>query len=303
MSGTARVIPTHDLFTRIGTRDPYYALRTVAAFRDGVVEAEVPIELKSQHEEGPITAAEAARHLGLLASCALAEVNPDRDLHYYVARSATLQRSAAASSVTRLEGRATGELLSADAGRASASLHLRGGAPLFELEIEFTVLAADQFQKLFEGVKRDLRKTSRPPVSDRRPTGELKVMRSNPYGAPLSFTNVDASPGMELIEATFGPIPAQACSGHYPMYPVMPTGIIMAALSQLSGTLLQRRKGVGKYLVRHAQARADNLAVAGETVRFESRYVGGSSKNHRFECRARAGSKPVGAVSLTLQVA
>ncbi len=303
MSGTARVIPNTDLFTRIGVRDPYFALRTVAAFREGTLEAEVPIQLASEQEIGPITAGEAARHLGLLASCALAEANRDRSLHYYLARTATLVRTAASSTATRLEGRASGELVGSDAGRAHASLHLRGGGTLFELDVEFSVLSAARFHKLFEGAKRDLRKASRPPVLERRHSGELKIMRSNPYGAPLELSNMDLSPGADLIEATFGPIPPGACSGHFPMYPVLPTGIVMSALSQLCGELLRRRKGDVKYLVRHAEARADNLALVGETVRFEARYVGGSSKNYRFECKARSGSRPVGAVALTLQLA
>jgi hypothetical protein len=303
VSGTARVIPTNDIFTRIATRDPYYALRTLAAFREGTVEAEVPIEMKTGNEAGPISAAEAGRHLAQLCTCALAEVNPSKALHYYVMRSATLERSAAAGSATRLEAKASGEMLSKDAGRARASLLLRGGKPLFQLDVEFTVLTKPQFQKLFEAVKRDLRKSSRPPVpDDRRTTGELKVMRNNPYGAPLKLTHVDASPGMDLIEATFGPVPTAACNGHFPMYPVLPNGIVVQALSQLVGTLVERRRGPGRYVVRHAVARTDNLALAGETVRFEARYVGGSTRNFRFECRARCGSKPVGLVDFTVQV-
>ena len=303
LSSTARVIPSSDVFARIATREPYFALKTLAAFRAGTVVAVVPIELKSERELGPITAGEAARHLGLLATCALAEVNRDRSLHYYVAREATLTRSSVQSQGARLEAKATGELHGDDAGSARATLHLRGGAELFSLEAEFSILSVARFQKLFESVKRDLRKASRPPVSERRPTGELKVMRNNPYGAPLAFSNIDLSPGVDLIEASFGPISPAACNGHYPMYPVLPTGIVMSALSQLCGELLQRRKGEVKYLVRHAAARADNLAVVGETVRFEARYVGGSSKNHRFECKARAGQRPVGAMALTLQIA
>ncbi|MBL8954556.1 MAG: hypothetical protein JNK82_27500, partial [Myxococcaceae bacterium] len=95
MSGTARVIPTTDIFARIGTREPYYALKTLAAFAEGVVEAEVPVELKSEREVGPITAGEAARHLGILASCALAEVSRDRSMKYYLVRTATLSRTSA----------------------------------------------------------------------------------------------------------------------------------------------------------------------------------------------------------------
>lgn len=250
-----------------------------------------------------MTAAEAGRHLGLLASCAVAEVNPKKELHYYLVRSATLERSGTAvASATKLEGRAKGQLISDGVGQAEATLHLRGGTTLYTLNAVFSVLRAAEFQKLFAGVKKDLRKTSRPPVDERRPTGELKVMRNNPYGAPLALSNVEASPTGDLVEATFGPIEADACNGHYPMYPVMPTGIVMSALSGLCGELLVRRKGEVRYVVRHADARADNLALAGETVRFEARYVGGSTKLYRFECKARSGTKEVGAMSLTLSI-
>ncbi|MBL8956154.1 MAG: hypothetical protein JNK82_35600, partial [Myxococcaceae bacterium] len=202
-----------------------------------------------------------------------------------------------------LEGKAHGELVGSDAGRAQATLHTRGGAELFSLDAEYSVMTVADFQKLFSGVKRDLRKTSRPPVIERRATGELKVLRTNPYGAPLALSRLEASPGVDLIEATFGPIPPGACSGHYPMFPVLPTGIVMSALSQLCGELLKRRKGDVKYLVRHAVARADNLALAGEMVRFEARYVGGSSKNYNFVCKAKVGARGVGLLELTMQIA
>jgi hypothetical protein len=304
-SSTARIIPPSDLFARIGARDPYFALRSVAAFGDGTVEAEVPVELKSRHECGPITAGEAARHLGLLGTCALAEVNPNKSLHYYLPRSATLERSPSAptSSASKLEGRAEGQLLEDDAGRARCSLHLRGGGTVFTLDVEYSILRASEFQKAFRGVKRDLRTAARPPVDERHATGELRLMRSNPYGAPLGLEAMDLSPGADLIEATFGPVPPEACTGHYPMYPVLPTGIVMTALSQLSGHLLERRRRDQahlNYIVRHALARADNFAVAGDSVRFEARYLGGSAKNQRFDGKARCGKKPVGAVSLTL---
>ena len=61
----------------------------------------------------------------------------------------------------------------------------------------------------------------------------------------------------------------------------------MSALSGLCGELLVRRKGEVRYVVRHADARADNLALAGETVRFEARYVGGSTKLPCVVARAR----------------
>src|SRR5262245_26159628 len=107
MCTTSWVIATDDVFTCIATRDPYYALTTLAAFKEGMVEAELPIQLASDREVGPITAAEAARHLGVLGSCALAEANRNRSVHYYVPRQATLERSAASSHATQLEAKAS----------------------------------------------------------------------------------------------------------------------------------------------------------------------------------------------------
>src|SRR5688572_14347536 len=135
MSGTARIVSPEEMFARIAVRDPYYALREVAIAGGGGVEAEVPVEQKSAREAGAITAAEAARHLGIIGMCAAAEVNPRKELHYYVARTATLQRAAPGqtSAVSKLEARAKAQLISKDTAHATASLKQRGGGTLYTL--------------------------------------------------------------------------------------------------------------------------------------------------------------------------
>jgi 3-hydroxymyristoyl/3-hydroxydecanoyl-(acyl carrier protein) dehydratase len=305
LSGTARVVPASDLYGLIGVRDPYFALREVAIAGDGTVEAEVPIEQKSEREASVITAAEAARHMGLLGSVAAAQKNASRQLHYYLAREATLERGPALLTAAgkKLEARASADL-DFNAAHAKVTLHDRAGALLYTLKADYTILDQKGFERIFSGVKRDMRKAARPPVNDQRPSGELRVMRANPYGAPLELRNMDQAGTGDVAEATFGPIDASSCTGHYPMHPVLPVGIVMSALSQLCGELLVRRAGEEvKYSVRYAAATADSLAVVGETVRFEARYASGSAKTRLFQCKARAGEKIVGQMALTLTVA
>jgi hypothetical protein len=304
VSSTARIVPAADLFKLIGVRDPYFALKSVAVSGDGRVEAEVPVELKSSREAGCITAAEAARHLGLLGSVAAAQVNPNKAVHYYVPRAATLDRGPGLTTATgvKLEASGGAEMKSKNVAHARVALHTRSGALLYTLSVELMALDQESFDRVFKGVRRDLRRSSRPPVDERRPTGELRVMRSNPYGAPLELKNIGRAGG-DIVEATFGPISPIVCMGHYPMYPVLPVGLVMTALSQLCGELLVQRAGHEvKYVVRHAAATADNLAVAGETVAFEARYLSGTTKTRLFQGRARAGSKNVGTVALTLSL-
>jgi hypothetical protein len=305
LSNTARIIPASDVFGLIGVRDPYFALSEVAVSGDGSVEAEVPIEQKSEREAGCITSAEAARHMGLLGSVAAAQLNPTRAMHYYLPREATLERGPAllTSNGRKLQARGTAQLERDGTARTTVTLHDRIDALLYTLNVEFSVLDEKSFERVFAGAKRDMRRQSRPPVKDTRPSGELRVMRANPYGAPLELRNMDQSGTGDVAEATFGPIDVASCTGHYPMHPVLPVGIVMSALSQLCGELLCRRAGHElRYSVRHAAATADAFAVAGETVRFEARCVSGSAKTRLFQCTARAGPKVVGVMSLTLSV-
>src|SRR5262249_34097530 len=141
----------------------------------------------------------------------------------------------------------------------------------------------------------------KPPLSEGRPSGELRIQQANPYGAPLELRNLGQSGSGDVAEATFGPIDASSCIGHYPTHPVLPVGIVMSAISQLCGELLCRRTGHEvQYSVRHAAATAEAFAVVGETVVFDARYVGGSAKTRLFECLASVGEKSVGQCSLTL---
>jgi hypothetical protein len=304
VSSTARIVPASDLYALIGVRDPYFALREVAVSADGV-EAEIPVELKSPREPTCITAAEAARHMGLLAQCAAAEVNPKRAIHYYLTREATLERGPGLLETNgkKLEARGQAELTGPTSATGRITLHDRAGALLYTLRIEFSVLDQKAFERIFSGIKRDLRRITRPPLGEIRSTGELRTIRTNPYGAPLQLRNMDQSGSGDVAEAVLGPIDAASCTGHYPQHPVLPTGIVMSAMSQLCGELLCRRMGKEvEYAVRHAAASADNLAVIGETVHFDARYVSGSSKTRLFECSAQAGTKSVGDCSLTLTV-
>jgi 3-hydroxymyristoyl/3-hydroxydecanoyl-(acyl carrier protein) dehydratase len=302
LSNTARIVPASDIYGLIGVRDPYFALGDVAIGGDGNVEAEVPIEQKSVREASVITAAEAARHMGLLGSVAAATVNPKKGMHYYIAREAVLERGPAllTSNGRKLQARGSATMTGSEA-EAEVTLHDRSGALLYTLRVQFGVLDQKDFDHVLAGVKKDLRRQSRPGLGAQRPSGELRAMRANPYGAPLELRNMDQSGSGDVAEATFGPIDAASCNGHYPMHPVLPVGIVMSALSQLCGELLCRRaKQEVKYSVRHAAATAEAVAVGGETVRFGARYVSGSSKTRLFKCQARAGDKIVGTMSLTL---
>src|SRR5258708_3417277 len=116
--------------------------------------------------------------MGLLGSVAAAQLNRSRTLHYYLARQATLERGPALLTAAgkKLEARGRAEL-AGGAAHAKVTLHDRSDALLYTLRIDFSVLDQKGFERVFSGVKRDLRRQSRPPVNEQRPSGELRVMR------------------------------------------------------------------------------------------------------------------------------
>jgi hypothetical protein len=276
-----------DVHPRIGVRAPYFALERLALAGDYGVAAEVPAEQERGLEADPIAGAEAGRHLAILGSCAVSRVNPREGLHYYLAERATLERlTVGPRRAAHLVGEAHAEILDRHRARARARLLTGEGEPLYSLDVEYRVLAARTFARLFSAAERS---EGMVPTSD------------NPYARALHLDNVDVS-----VSAAYGELPsvdASQCSGHFPRYPVLPVAIVMRSLSDLAGAVLASRAGgrpVG-YAVERAVVEADRFACAGERVRFVARHVESSGGAHVFDCRAEvAEDDPIGRMRLWL---
>ncbi|HYO54496.1 hypothetical protein [Archangium sp.] len=292
-----------ELYARICVRDPYFALSGVRVVGDGELTAWVPVEQEPGAEASPINAAEVGRHLAILGSCAASLVNPKEGQHYYLARRARLERlheGPLPRATEPLRGTARAEFRERRTATAHTLLASAQGQPLFSLEVDYNVLSAAAFLRLFQGARQDLR---REPRAEREPRGtpaDFTALRQNPHrrSPPLHGHERDG----ECLRATMGPLSAELCKGHFAMHPVLPVAVVMSGLSGLAGTLLRQLVGnaSARYLVSRGEVRAESLAHAGETVTFGAHRQGVAGRDHRFYCWASVEGRLVGVMELTL---
>jgi 3-hydroxymyristoyl/3-hydroxydecanoyl-(acyl carrier protein) dehydratase len=298
------VLRQSELYARICVRDPYFALREVTEMGPGEVLARVPVEQEPGAEASPINAAEVGRHLAILGSCAASLVNPKEGQHYYLARRARLERlhdGPLGRFDEELWGLAQARFTDKRNAHAHTVLASPDGLPLFSLEVDYNVLSAPAFLRLFQGARLEMR---REPRAERAPRGatpaDFAAMRQNPHRLPLPLRE-HVRDG-ECMKAVLGPVNIEHCKGHFAMHPVLPVAVVMSGLSGLAGTLLRQLLGneQARYLVTHGEVRADSLAFAGETVTFGAHRHGVEGSDHRFYCWAAVGERLIGVMDLTL---
>ncbi|PTL84177.1 hypothetical protein [Vitiosangium sp. GDMCC 1.1324] len=291
-----------ELYERICVRDPYFALSEVTVVGDGEVVAKVPVEQETEGEASPINAAEVGRHLAILGSCAASLVNPKEGQHYYLARRARLERlheGPLPRATGLLRGAAKAEFKERRTATAYTRLSSAGGQPLFALEVDYNVLSAAAFARLFQGSRQEMRREPRAGREGRGAPADFAAMRQNPHRAPPPLQ--DTVRDGECLKATL-PVTVEMCKGHFALHPVLPVAVVMSGLSGLAGTLLRQLVGnaSARYLVTHGEVRAESLANAGESVTFCAHRHGVEGREHRFYCWASVGSRLVGVMELTL---
>jgi hypothetical protein len=302
-SKAPRALEPSELYARICVRDPYFALSEVTEVGEGEVLARVPVEQEPEAEASPINAAEVGRHLAILGSCASSLVNPKDGQHYYLARRARLERlheGALPRATGLLHATARAEFREKRTATAHTRLTDARGQPLFSLEVDYNVLSAAAFLRLFQGARQEMRREPRAERGPRDTSADFAALRQNPHCQPPPLHS-HVRDG-ECLKATLGPVSAELCKGHFAMHPVLPVAVVMSGLSGLAGTLLRQLVGnpSARYLVTRGEVRADSLAYAGESVTFGAHLHGVEGRDHRFYCWASVGERLVGVMELTL---
>jgi 3-hydroxymyristoyl/3-hydroxydecanoyl-(acyl carrier protein) dehydratase len=264
----------------IEVRAPYFALSNLRATSPGTVIATVQSEQPRGHELGGLAAAEAGRHLAIAGSCACASLDPGAGKRFYLANRATLRRLSQAASVEGpLVVEATAVSRDKRKAQAQATISDALGRVIFALDVGYMVLEERVFQRMFAGHRRDLR------TGERAAEGIFDHLRRNPYQKPLPLvpSELDREHGVALLPELQG----ELCAGHFPLYPAMPVALLMYGLSTLSGEVLRARYGAQhRYFVQGGSVQADNLAFAGESLRFEAHWRGSEAGDDSFEARA-----------------
>jgi hypothetical protein len=277
---------TSELLSRICVRPPYFALEHLTEVAPGAVAATIPVEQRCDFELAAISGAEAGRHLAILGSCAAATLPELGSRHYYLAQRATLRGHPAEvdPSAKRLKGWAQARLEDRRSVRAEATLVSLRGEPLYDLEVQYSVLPERVFERVFAAQRRDLRRSPR----------ELgaamgAVFRHNPYRDLPALRVVSRS--TEVFCAELPEVQPEQCNGHFARFPALPVAVVMGALGWTCGELLRTRSSdpaLRGWIV-SSDVVAERLVFAGSRVLFQARFVDGDEHLAQCEGVARAG--------------
>jgi 3-hydroxymyristoyl/3-hydroxydecanoyl-(acyl carrier protein) dehydratase len=279
-----------DIYQRICVRAPYFALRDLdVTDADGGVTAKIPVQLNPKPEATPIGVAEAGRHLAILGSCAGALAIPASGQHYYLASAARgrwLQDDPARHQDGLLLGRARTEFTGRRTATAHTLLSTAAGVPLFMLDVDYAVLSAPTFARLFA----DARRYDTP----RDATGE------NPYRTPPPLVDIHRA-GDHLVGSIA--VRPELCRGHFVEYPTLPVSLVTSAMTRLAGQLMAQLENVPDlpYIVLRARLQANSLAYAGQTVTFSVRRDSTTGTEHVLHCDARVDDRLVASIDLTVR--
>ena len=268
---------------RISVARPYFALEDLEEVGDGIVNATIPSHPAEAPEAGAIEAAQVARHLAILGSCAVALSRDDDDRHHYLATRAHYTRMAnAPTSVDgRLRAQAIGSWVDRRTARALVTLSTEDGQSLHLLDVEYTVLAPRMFRRL------------NPPI-------DLDALEAS-HGTAEGET-IERSEDSIRIDA--GPISAEMCAGHFPDYPAAPVAIVMGRLCRAAGLAMIDHLGLdaaaGRYRIEEGQVEATGLARAGQRLVLDARYVMPVPGGHQLAGEAVADGEVVGRVSVVM---
>ncbi|MCP3063047.1 hypothetical protein LXT21_30150 [Myxococcus sp. K38C18041901] len=298
------VLSAQELYPRICVRDPYFALKDVTVMGKGEVVARIPVQQDPDAEAGLIGIAEAGRHLAILGSCASALVAPKDGQHFYLAcgaRGEWLRREPMARSTDLLWGLAQASLTGKRTATARTLLSAPDGTPVFRLEVDYNVLSAAAFTRLFGEARQDMRREPRRDDGIQRTPEEWARLRSNPYGKALALR--DWRPDGESLTASLGPVTPEMCKGHFALHPVMPVAIVASGMTRVATTLLRKLEGApwARVLAKDVRLKADSLAYAGQTVVFGAHRQSRDGANHVFSCQASVGERVVAELDVTYE--
>lgn len=274
-----------DLRDRICVREPYFALQdlvdTGAGLRARVFVQQTPVD-----EVGPITMAEAGRHLAILGLCSVARRQRSSERNYYLANRAQIQRIAGALAATKEALSLTAEVTRMDRRSADAhtALYLADGTKVLTLDVTYQILSEPAFERIFASHRRDLRHTER--VGEA--SADELASRAEPYRVPVRLEDVQLTE--TTLQASLQTVTPAMCSGHFPHFPALPVAVVSQALATAASTLFTHRTGVATNLVSRASTVADALAFAGEPIEISATFLESTPRGEAYRTVAKTGA-------------
>ena len=278
-----------EALSRIAVRPPYFGLGAMSRTGAGVVSALIPAAPPTLPERGPLEAAQVARHLAILGSCAAALSRDDAEPHYYLASSAHYARLAGGpvdpTPGGMLQAEAVASWVDRRTARALVKLMTLDGRGLHLLDVSYAVLTPRVFRRLHPAD--ETTPTDDQPAADRNTANRLE-------GEPVAV-------GPEGVTVDCGPVPTAACAGHFPDHPAAPVAIVMGQLCRAAGLALAARLDCDvHYRVEEGHVEATALARAGQRLVLDAAYQRRSGAGHVVTGSATADGEEMGRIEVTL---
>jgi hypothetical protein len=257
------------LLPRICVRAPYFALHTLCSPEPGTALAWLAPEQPLGAESGPIAAAEVGRHLAILGSAAAASLAPDGNRRHYLARAAHFERMSGQQAPARkLVAEANARLIDTRAAIAHGMLRTASGAVTHRMSVEYALLGARTFERMFRARRRLVAPSAH-----------------NPHADPLLFAIDALDERRARAGMRFG---ADQCAGHFEGFPAVPVARLMQGLVTLAGHVFQQRvrDTHARYAVMRADMRATQLAFADDDLVLSAEHVCDRGGERRLRCSA-----------------
>lgn len=263
-------------------------LQNLRQHDDQSISCQITPRHRSANELGVISAAEAARHLAVLGSYAVAQhqVKPRR--HYYLAQRGEIQCfNYMVQEQAPLNVVAQGQLIKRGKAIAHTELQSLSGETLYSCDVAYQVMSKRAFHRIFPQWQQ--------PVASMNPDPGLHE--------PFEFQYLDILAGhSHRMRGKIHSLTDPQCLGNLKGCSCLPNTCLLSAMSSAAGSFLNRLlKQPTCYVVRDAVFGADQLVFAGEAMTIDIDYLGHYRRNcHSFKCRAYNDDKQFGELYLNL---
>jgi hypothetical protein len=198
--------------------------------------------------------------MAILGSLAMANANPRKEKHFYLATDAIFERvNARPTSTNMCKGIVKADFLDKKQGVASGFLLSENNEIIYTAEIRYAIIHEVVFERLF----RDKKVETNP------------IFLGNPYAFKTNFYTEHISENGCV--ASINVIKKEDCAGHFDNYPALPVARLGGVMTDLSGMHYNTiRKSDDKFCVRKAVIHAESFIFAGSSVKITTK-VGAST--------------------------
>ena len=244
-----------DLNQLIEVTYPYNSLKDIQT-EDTTVTATFEQELFDNSQIAGVTLAEAGRHIAILGSLAVANINPVKNKHFYLASKATLIRvHDLPCHDTSYKGVMTAIDFNKKNGVAEGAIYDQKGDVLYTAIVQYSVLTVQLFERFFKKYK----------------SSTFKSEGFSPYGDVVNLYDMNLC--VDSSSASLGEVKQEWCLGHFDHYPALPVAQISQGLMNLAAAQNKLIKNKDKqYCIKEVNMDADSFIFAGEKLSFSSDY-------------------------------